>query len=314
VLQDTAQGPKVKSVDKKGNPSYSVDGADERSFTTDWLTDKALGFMELNLEKPFCYMVSIPDPHGPDSVRAPYDTQYSSMTFEKPRTSLKSSEGVPSWAMPAKNCSFRQDHYFGMVKCIDDNVGRILKFLKDRKILQNTIVVFTSDHGDLRGEHGRHNKGVPLEASAKIPFVIYYPEKIKAGTVVRQTMGTVDFLPTILTLMGVKYTEKKEGGDLSMLFTGTSPVKGSERITFLRSTGEAQKGWLAAVTKDHKLVLSVGDDPWLIDLEKDPDELINNWDNPEYAAVRDRLRRALRDYGTEFKDDRVANPEIVKYL
>ena len=55
--------------------------------------------------------------------------------------------------------------YFGMVKCIDDNVGRILDHLRENKLLDNTIIVFTADHGDLCGEHGRHNKGVPLEAS-----------------------------------------------------------------------------------------------------------------------------------------------------
>lgn len=64
-----------------------------------------------------------------------------------------------------------------MVKHIDDSVGRILKFLEDNGLLDNTIVVFTSDHGDMFFEHKRRNKGVPYEASSRIPFVIRYPGK-----------------------------------------------------------------------------------------------------------------------------------------
>ena len=62
--------------------------------------------------------------------------------------------------------------YYGMVKCIDDNVGRIIEALRKRELLDRTIIVFTSDHGDLCGEHGRLNKGVPYEGSARIPFLI----------------------------------------------------------------------------------------------------------------------------------------------
>ena len=89
-----------------------------------------------------------------------------------------------------------------MVKCIDDNVGQILDTLRERKLLDRTIIVFTSDHGDLCGEHGRLNKGVPYEGSARIPFLIHCPHKIKGNTVVNAALGTVDFLPTILSLMG----------------------------------------------------------------------------------------------------------------
>ena len=315
VFHDTPGGPKIKSVNTKGKPSYSVKGADEKSFATDWLADKAIDFMKTNQSKPFCYMVSIPDPHGPDSVRAPYDTQYSSMTFEPPQTSKKSLDGVPSWAMPAKRCGFKQSNYFGMVKCIDDNVGRILKYLKDNKLLKSTIVVFTADHGDLRGEHGRHNKGVPLEASAKIPFVLYYPAKVKAGTKIKASMGTVDFMPTILALMDVKDSCRKDGRDYSCFFEG-GDTTGWNDITFMRSTGdaEAKSGWLSAVTARYKLVLSVVDDPWLIDLQKDPDELKNFWDNPEYSTTRARLSKALSNYGKTYKDKRIEHSNIAKYM
>jgi len=89
-----------------------------------------------------------------------------------------------------------------MVKCIDYNVGKTLDTLRRDGLIDNTIVVFTSDHGDLRGEHHRQNKGVPYEGSARIPFVIYCKDKIKPGTVVAQALTCVAFKPTVLALMG----------------------------------------------------------------------------------------------------------------
>jgi len=68
-----------------------------------------------------------------------------------------------------------------MVKCIDDNIGRLLDFLKENNLEENTVVVFTSDHGDLLGEHGKLNKGVPYETLARVAFMLKYPAKVKAG-------------------------------------------------------------------------------------------------------------------------------------
>ena len=104
----------------------------------------------------------------------------------------------PEKKLTEKSLKRLMQAYYGMVKCIDDNVGRILSALRNNGILDRTIVVFTSDHGDLCGEHRKLNKGVPHEASAKIPFIIYFPKKIKAGTVIDQVLTCVDFLPTVL--------------------------------------------------------------------------------------------------------------------
>ncbi|MCF7975602.1 MAG: sulfatase [Phycisphaerae bacterium] len=311
-LEDTPQGPRVKA--RKGKtPTYDVTGADATSFTTDWLTDKTLEFVKTHKDKPFCYMVSIPDPHGPDTVRAPYDTLYKDMTFTKPRTFDKPTKDVPSWAKP-QGGGYGQSQYYGMVKCIDDNVGRILACLQETGLMEKTIVVFTSDHGDLRGEHHRQNKGVPLEASAKVPFVIYDPQKIKAGTLVKQALGTVDFLPTMLGLMDVATTGKEEGRDASDLFTGGRRSEGWKDITFVRGTGGADANWLAAFTNRYKLIVSPQDEPWLIDLVEDPDELRNFcFDAGHRDIVRD-LAGELAAYGKKYHDTRAANRKIAADL
>ena len=178
--------------------------------------------------------------------------------------------------------------YHGMIKCIDDNVGKLIAALKERGLYDDTIVIFTADHGDMRGEHGRQNKGVPMEASGKIPFVIRWPGKLKAGQRIDHAMNTTDFMPTILNLMGADKSGQEEGRDLAAVFQGGA-VAADEDVTFMRSTTQSQestKGWIAAVTPTHKLILSDQDEPWLLDLDNDPDELKN------FIAEADQARRS----------------------
>ncbi len=307
-LEDTPNGPRVKARDARGRPTYSVVGADEKSFTTDFLADKTVAFIRAHKDEPFCFMVSFPDPHGPDTVRPPYDTMFEHQKYQVPRTFNVDAENLPSWAKPAGGFN-GMAKYYGMVKCIDDNVGKILNALRQLGLIDKTIVVFTSDHGDLRGEHHRQNKSVPFETSAGIPFVIRYPGKIRPGTVIHQALGTVDFTPTILRLMGFEPPPGVEGRDASTLFLTGKPPAGWVDVTFVRGTG-TEPGWLAVFTDRYKLIYSTKDDPWLFDLQKDPDELTNFFADPEYREVVRELSRRLKEYGVKHNDPRIRNARI----
>lgn len=195
--------------------------------------------------------------------------------------------------------------YYGMVKCIDDNVGKILQALKSNDLLEHTIVVFTADHGDLCGEHKKLNKGVPYEGSAKIPFIMYYPEKIRPGTVVAKALSCVDFLPTVLSLMNVRTAGKEEGRDASALLMGKTPPDWKD-IAFLRGT----RNWLCAVTDSHKIVYATEGVPWLFDLSKDPDELTNLYRQPQYRGVVRDLTAELLAYCKKYNDPRGEDAKI----
>lgn len=316
-LEITSEGPRIKARNKRGGPSYDVAGADEQTFTTDFLADRTIEFIDAHRSEPFCYMVSFPDPHGPDTVRPPYDAMYADQPGEPPKTFHKDTEDLPSWATP-QGRFLSMSKYHGMVRCIDDNVGRIVDALRDRGLLERTIVVFTSDHGDLRGEHHRQNKGVPFEASAKIPFLVYHPAKIQPRTVVREALGCVDFLPTILSLMNVQTAGDEEGRDASTLLTTGKAPAGWKDIAIMRGTGRApgpqDLNWLAAVTKRYKVIYSPNDNPWLFDLEKDPDELSNVYTTPEYAEIVRDLAKALLAYGAKHNDPRTSHPSIQAQL
>jgi arylsulfatase A-like enzyme len=299
-FEDTPDGPRVKSRNAQGKPDYGVEGADEESFSTDWLMRKIEGFVEKNRDKPFCLMAVLPDPHGPDTVRAPYDTMYAGKKFELPRTfsTDQKDREVPHWGtMDAKFQDMA--NYYGMVKCIDDNIGKLLAKLDAWGLRENTIVVFTSDHGDLRGEHNRQNKGVPYEGSARIPFILSFPAKYPQPVVVEEALGCVDFLPSVLKIMGVETAGKEEGRDASeLLLTGKAPA-GWKDIAFMRATNN---GWICALSDKHKLVLDPYGRPWLFDLERDPDEMINFFTDKHYREVVRDLSTELRGYGEDYKD------------
>jgi arylsulfatase A-like enzyme len=141
------------------------EGREEKHYTTDYLFDRGIEFMERAKERnqPFAYVLSIPDPHGPEEVRQPYADMYKDMHFDLPRTAKIATQknpappvwnyhnhlGVPlneanSYLNEFENSNSYQNYiqqYFGMVKCIDDNVGKLLEYLSNEGIDQETIVV-----------------------------------------------------------------------------------------------------------------------------------------------------------------------------
>ena len=130
----TETGAEVASQDKKGEPSYNLDNADEKSFSTDFLTDRCIDFVGRKESEPFLAVVSYPDPHGPNTVRAPYSTMFDHLRFLPPRTYGLEDVIGPKWLGDEKgHTTFKADQmrqYFGMVKCLDDNIGRLLHALE----------------------------------------------------------------------------------------------------------------------------------------------------------------------------------------
>lgn len=309
VLGEDVNGPLVAMNDKGQNlPALA---GDEKSFTTDFLTDRALDFIKQNSDKPFCYMLSIPDPHTPNTVRKPYNTQYADQKFENPVSSDVAKINAPEWFKALGNATrgniISQSPemiacYWGMVKCIDDNIGRLITTLKDEGIFDNTIIVFTSDHGDMLGEHFKDNKGISQEGSAKVPFIIYAPGKIKAKSVVPFAMNSVDFTPTLFSLMGVNSGIDYEGRDCSKLLEKNKLPKGWNNTTVM-----SWEGWIAATDGRYKLTCMASENggidmsktPVLFDLESDPLEMNSIYGDPSCKEVTDKLMREVEKYRDE---------------
>ncbi|MCC8172599.1 MAG: sulfatase-like hydrolase/transferase [Parabacteroides sp.] len=323
-LKETDEGPQVAAVSSDGKPNYDVDGADEKSFTTDFLCDRAIEFMRANKENPFCCMISIPDPHGPNTVRAPYDTIFRHLRFKEPYTyGERGDHGHAAWERIEGGFDSRQmELYFGMVKCIDDNVGKVVDFLQLEGLYENTLIIFTADHGDLCGEHHRHDKTVPYEMSARVPFIMHNPALFKKPVVDKTLFASVNFKPTLLGLFGFEARQKPDGRDMSAYLAGKKVFE-KDAVIFMRSPtrlhafegAEDQEGhlyWVAAVTSRYKLIVTPnkGETPWLIDLKKDPFELHNFYSDPAYAEVVSRLSEKLWEYGQTSGDKMVTRSKI----
>lgn len=305
-------GKVVKAINQKKKKSGSKE---QVIHMTDFFVDKTIDVINRDKNKPFCVMVSIPDPHTPDHAKAPYDKMYDHMDLKMPKTmESKNLENRPEWAHGGKNDIYdknRQEkakmkfnakklrQYFGMVKHIDDRVGDILKTLEVNGLTNNTIVVFTSDHGDMFYEHGKMNKGNAYEASAKIPFVIKYPKKIKKGKILKRAYNNIDFVPTMLGLMGVKTEVEFHGKDTSLdLLSGAKLVESEEYIHI----AEANNLWVSLINNKYKLILYSKHAPTLFDLKKDPHEMVNCFNQKGYKDLSKKMVKILKSRMKKFDE------------
>ncbi len=299
-MEDTAQGDVQPTV-----YPYRVIG-DEETYATDWLTNKALKFLEANDDQAFCFMLSLPDPHGPVDVRPPYDTLFEPSQMELPASFVD--ENLPDWAANLqRNSPFGTDKpnradtlrrflalYYGEVKLIDDAVGRILAKLEADGIMDNTIIVFTTDHGEYAGEHGLQGKNHIYETAYRIPMIIHWPAGIAPGTVVDQLVSTVDFQPTILTLMGVDLCGREQGRDGSALMQQNDAAWNDE-VQF----HHANHRFAGVFTRRYELALVRDGKDVLFDRINDPQQMHNLIEDPAHADTVSKLRRKIIDHHQE---------------
>lgn len=286
---------------------------DEESFTTDWLANKAIDFIKKDRSGPFFYMVSFPDPHQPFSVRPPYDTMFSPDDMVLPKTLRQNSSDKPGWARKEDLIHGKTEgekeqwlrktkaHYLGQVKCIDDNVGRILDALRDTGQLDNTIVVFTTDHGEFMGEHGLMYKSRAYETAFRLPMLIRWPAAIPKGLVVDNVMSTVDFMPTVLSLMGYAGSGREQGRDGSDLLKGGKSKWVDEAFIHMK----ADRSYLGIWTPRWELAYAKGSDAVLFDRLNDPDQEHNLFNDSKYRSVVKDLTGRIIQHCEEVGDDEV---------
>jgi len=276
----------------QGNPevsTYKVIG-DGKTYTTDWLTDKTIEFIEKPRTSPFFYMVSFPDPHTPFTVREPYMNMYDPEDMAVPNTFDES----PAGSKGRDTLKVKKARYCGLVKCIDDNVGRILTSLRDKSILDDTIVVFTTDHGEYMGEHGLYAKNQWYRTAYQLPFLVRWPKKICAGTVLEQFVTNVDVQQTLLGLMGVEPSGREQGRDASPLLRGET-VEWKDEAMIHHSSLES----VGIFTPKYELVLKANGRHMFFDRINDPEQTKNLCGNPEYRDIMRELAGRIIEHNVE---------------
>jgi len=209
--------------------------------------------------------------------------------------------------------------YLRCVKGVDDNVGRILDYLDESGLAENTIVMYTGDQGFFLGEHGLYDKRIMYEEALRMPFLVRWPGKIKPGTTSEGMALNVDFAPTIMEAAGVQSDAEMQGRSFVPLLLGTTPSdwRRSMYYRYYYSHFETESHY-GVRTHAHKLIYFNRIDQWeLYDLEKDPHEMNNVYSHPDYQDKVKELKKELLRLQKELKDDPEdtgENPRLKKYF
>ena len=196
--------------------------------------------------------------------------------------------------------------YLATVRSVDRNIGRVLDYLDAEGLYENTIVIYTSDQGFYLGEHGWYDKRFMYEESMRTPLLMRYPAAIAAGQQLDQLVQNLDLAPTLLDFAGVPEPAGMQGISLKKLVTGKQ--HGTWRDSLYYHYYQ-YPGWhmvnphYGVRSATHKLIHFYTKDHWeLYDLEQDPQELNNRYDNPAYAQDRIQLREQLRQLRKQYDD------------
>jgi arylsulfatase A-like enzyme len=208
------------------------------------------------------------------------------------------------------------EDYLATIKSIDDNVGRVLDYLEESGLAENTIVVYTSDQGFYLGEHGWFDKRFMYEESFRTPLLVRWPDKIKPGTVNSNLVQNLDFAETFLDLAGVEIPNDMQGKSLLPLFAGNDKDwRDALYYHYYEYPGfHGVKRHYGISTDRYKLIHFYYDvDEWeLYDLEKDPDEMQNVIDNSEYQQVKEELLVRLDELRKQYGDSDELTKEILE--
>jgi arylsulfatase A-like enzyme len=189
--------------------------------------------------------------------------------------------------------------YWAQIELIDENVGRMLDALEETGQRQDTLIIFSSDHGEMAGDHGLNKKGCRFyEGLVRVPLIFSWPKRLKQGIRSDALVELVDIVPTLLELTGVPVPETMQGKSLLPILEGKAdPDKHRDfvRCVYYRALNGPESYGTMIRTREHKLVNyhghKIGE---LFDMTKDPQEFENQWANPAYAAVRfDLMKRSF---------------------
>lgn len=210
---------------------------------------------------------------------------------------------------------YMQD-YLGCISSVDDNVGRLLDYLEESGLDENTIVIYTSDQGFYLGEHGWFDKRFIYDESFKTPLVIKWPGKIKPGTRIDEMVQNLDFAPTFLEAANIPVPEDMQGESLMPLLTGDTDQWTRDAVYYHYyeyPSVHMVKRHYGIVTKDYKLVHFYYDvDEWeLYDRKNDPLELKNVYHDPEYKETVTKLTEDLYNLREKYKDSKALDQKYI---
>jgi arylsulfatase A-like enzyme len=334
--------------DGAGGPYYAADGYLRNKYVGDhsvtkasypgYITDNEVDFAIQGIQQftqPFCMMVQFFSDHRPFEPPHQYEHLYDGVRIPEPGTfyddySKRAAAArearmriadMPDFHPPGdltnrqrqqRNYQKFMGRFLATLRAQDDNVGRLLDFMDSSGLAKNTIVVFTGDHGFFLGDHGWFDKRFMYEQALRVPWMIRYPGKVKAGSVSKDWCVNIDNAPTVLDLLGIPVPEDMQGKSLAPILKGQTPADWRKSM-YYHYYEFAPPHWVlphyGLRTERYKLIYYYTVNEWeLFDLEKDPDEMESLFDwagykvHPGYEAVVPGLVSELKALREKYKD------------
>jgi arylsulfatase A-like enzyme len=322
---------------KYHNPDFiTPDGRKNvKGYVTDIITDMSIDFIENRpKDKPFFLMYHHKAPHRPWEPDEKHAKQFENVKIPEPKTfhddyknrssaaaeaemridkhltktdvKMDPPAGLSAPELKSWNYQRYMKDYLACVQSVDDNIGRMLDYLEKSGMSKNTIVIYTSDQGFFLGDHNWYDKRFMYEECLRMPFLIRYPEKIKAGKVNDAMILNVDFAPTFLEYAGLSAPKEVQGHSIVPLLRGEKPKdwRTSMYYRYYHYPGDhrVQKHY-GVRTERYKLIYFNELKEWeLFDLKKDPNEMKSVYGDPKYANVQKEMLAELRRLRTELND------------
>jgi arylsulfatase A-like enzyme len=322
-----------------------------RGYATDITTDRALGWLEAAGEGPWALVYQHKAPHRPftpasrhqklfNDIELPYpatfNDDYATRKLAKEAQDMRFDISLgPDYKDLPANLSpeekkrwifqrFVKDHSRATVG-VDENLGRVLNYLDQKKLTEDTLIIYTTDNGFFLGEHGWYDKRFMYEPALRLPLMIRYPRAVKENRVLPQFALNIDFGPTILDFAGAAIPDSMQGQSLRSLLEGRPPRnwrrsmlytyfedswklagKGREALSdpsFAYFTAHRVSPHRGVRTERYKLIeyYSEGGYCELFDLAKDPNELRNVYGESTLAQVQAELHRELRRLQVQYR-------------
>ena len=294
----------------------------EEHSETAYTTDRALEFLSaVGKEDQWCLHLSYIKPHWPYLVPSPYHSYYSKEhILPAVRNSVEKKNSHPvlkAFQDELYSQNFSRDEvrerviptYMGLIKQVDDHLGRILDKLKSMDLLDSTLIIFTSDHGDYLGDHWLGEKDLFHEPSVRIPMIVYDPDtraNNSRGSLNEEFVESVDILPTIVQFAGGQVCKQRVEGNSLLSFTRGIDTPDQIREYTLSQIDYSDRGPRVSLNihpydcrahmirnKEWKYILHEKFRPQLYNMKNDPEEFIDLGDSPEYASVRDEMHEKI---------------------
>lgn len=291
-----------------------------------WIGNETIDYLRRSRDpgKPFFFVANFFDPHHGFGAPKEYADAYRDKPLRRPVTRDQELAGKPPVLTEASHRSYAghargyveyteselhdvKVNYYAMVSLVDDEVGRILAALDETGLAENTLVVFTSDHGEMLGDHQLMLKGPMMyECAVRVPLLMRWPAGLPAGERRAELVQWIDLASTFLAAAGAPPLPRGQGLDLLPLARGEqdAPVRGWALCEY-RNSGHPypEPVHTTMLRRDHwKIVVYHGAPSTtrartgeLYDLDRDPAELDNLWDDPAHVAVRAELQESLLD-------------------